>query len=125
MQQLTKAEEQVMQYLWNLEKAFLKDLVESFPEPRPAYTTISTVIRVLVKKGFISYKTYGKIHEYFPLIQKDDYLKEQFDEVAQDYFSGSMAKMASFLTSDTDLGVDDLEEIRKIIDEQISKKKKD
>ena len=125
MKQLTKAEEQVMQYLWNLEKAFLKDLVESFPEPRPAYTTISTVIRVLVKKGFISYNTYGKIHEYFPLIQKDDYLKEQFDEVAQDYFSGSMAKMASFLTSDTDLGIDDLEEIRKIIDEQISKKKKD
>ena len=125
MKQLTKAEEQVMQYLWNLDKAFLKDLVESFPEPRPAYTTISTVIRVLVKKGFISYNTYGKIHEYFPLIKKEDYLKDQFDEVAQDYFSGSMAKMASFLTRDNDLGIDDLEEMRKIIDEQISKKKKE
>lgn len=125
MKQLTKAEEQIMQYLWGLEKAFLKDLVESFPEPRPAYTTISTVIRVLVKKGFIGFNTYGKIHEYYPLLNKEDYLKDQFDEVAQDYFSGSMAKMASFLTRDTDLEIDDLEEIRKIIDEQISKRKND
>ena len=82
------------------------------------------MIRVLVKKGFIGFKTYGKIHEYYPLVDREDYLKEQFDEVAQDYFSGSMAKMASFLTRDTDLKIDDLEEIRKIIDEQISKKKK-
>jgi predicted transcriptional regulator len=125
MKQLTKAEEQVMQYLWSLDKAFLKDLVESFPEPRPAYTTISTVIRVLVKKGFIGFKTYGKIHEYYPLIEKEDYLKEQFDEVAQDYFSGSLAKMASFLTRDEDLDINELEHIRRIIDEQISRKKKE
>jgi len=125
MKQLTKAEEQVMQYLWNLDKAFLKDLVESFPEPRPAYTTISTVIRVLVKKGFIDYNTYGKIHEYFPKISKDEYLKGQFDGVVQDYFAGSVAKLASFLTRDKNLDIDDLEEIRSIIDDQISKKKKD
>ena len=106
-------------------EAFLKDLVESFPEPRPAYTTISTVIRVLVKKGFIGFKTYGKIHQYYPLINRENYLKEQFDEVAQDYFSGSLAKMASFLTRDNDLEINDLEEIKNIIDEQISKKKKD
>ena len=80
---------------------------------------------MLVRKGFIGFNTYGKIHEYYALVKKEDYLKEQFDEVAQDYFSGSMAKMASFLTKDTDLKIDDLEEIRKIIDEQITKKKKD
>ena len=125
MKQLTKAEEQVMQYLWSLEKAFLKDLVESFPEPRPAYTTVSTVIRVLVKKGFVDFETFGKIHQYYPLIGREEYLKGQFEEVAQDYFSGSIAKLASFLTRDKDLRVDDLEEIKAIIDDQISKKRKD
>ncbi len=124
MKKLTKAEEQVMQYLWQLEKAFLKDLVESFPEPRPAYTTISTVIRVLVKKGFIGFNTYGKIHEYYPLTSQENYLKGQFEEVVQDYFSGSVAKFASFLTRDKDLGIKDLEELRQLIDEQISHKKK-
>ncbi len=124
MKTLTKAEEQVMQYLWQLEKAFLKELVESFPEPRPAYTTISTVIRVLVKKGFIAFNTYGKIHEYYPLVQQDAYLKGQFDGVVQDYFSGSMAKFASFLTKDEDLGIADLEEIRQIIDDQINQKRR-
>lgn len=121
---MTKAEEQVMQYLWNLETAFLKDLVESFPLPRPAYTTISTVIRVLVKKGFIDYKTYGKIHEYYPIVSREEYLKGQFDEVVQDYFAGSVANLASFLTRDKSLDIDDLEDIRAIIDDQISKKKK-
>lgn len=125
MKQLTKAEEQVMQYLWSLDKAFLKDLVEAFPEPRPAYTTVSTVIRVLVKKGFISFNTYGKIHQYYPLINREDYLKGQFDGVAQDYFSGSLTKLASFLTRDKDLGIEDLEELRNIVEEQISKKKND
>jgi len=114
-----------MQYLWNLDKAFLKDLVESFPEPRPAYTTVSTVIRVLVRKGFIAYNTYGKIHQYYALVKKEDYLKGQFDEVVQDYFAGSVAKLASFLTRDKNLGIDDLEEIKAIIDDQISKKKND
>lgn len=123
MKQLTKAEEQVMQYLWNLEKSFLKDLVESFPEPRPAYTTVSTVIRVLVRKKFIAFNTYGKIHEYYPLISREEYLKGQFDEVAKDYFSGSIPQLASFLTRDTDLDVQDLEEIRQIIDNQIEEKK--
>jgi len=114
----------VMQYLWDLDKAFLKDLVESFPEPRPAYTTVSTVIRVLVKKGFIGYKSYGKIHEYFPLVKREEYLREQFEEVAQDYFSGSLAKLASFLTRDKDLDIEELEHIRKIVEEQILRKKK-
>ena len=68
MKELTKAEEQVMQYLWKIEKGFVKDIVEQFPEPRPAYTTITTVIRVLVNKGFIGYQTYGKVNEYYPLV---------------------------------------------------------
>ena len=124
MKQLTKAEEQVMQYLWNLEKSFLKDLVESFPEPRPAYTTISTVIRVLVKKKFIGYQSYGKIHEYYPLISREEYLKGQIDEVAKDYFSGSITELASFITRENDVDLSDLEEIRAIVDRQIERMKK-
>jgi len=75
MKELTKAEEQVMHYVWKLKKGFLKDIIEQFPEPKPAYTTVSTVIRVLVKKGFIAYNTYGKIHEYYPKILKNEYTK--------------------------------------------------
>jgi BlaI family penicillinase repressor len=73
--ELTKAEEQVMQILWKIKKGFLKDIVDRFPDPKPAYTTVSTVIRVLVKKGTIDYKTFGKIHEYFPMISKTDYFQ--------------------------------------------------
>ena len=113
-----------MQYLWNLEKSFLKDLVESFPEPRPAYTTISTVIRVLVKKKFIGYQSYGKIHEYYPLISREEYLKGQIDEVAKDYFSGSITELASFITRENDVDLSDLEEIRAIVDRQIERMKK-
>ena len=80
MKELTKAEEQVMQYAWKLEKAFLKDIVEEFPEPRPAYTTISTVVRVLVKKNFLTYTTFGKIRQYAPTISKEHYFKNHIKE---------------------------------------------
>jgi len=75
MKELTKAEEQVMQYLWDIKKGFLKDIVDKYPEPKPAYTTISTVVRVLVNKGFIGFKTYGKSNEYYPLSSKKEYAK--------------------------------------------------
>ena len=88
MNELTKAEEQVMQYVWKLEKAFLKDIVEQFPEPKPAYTTISTVVRVLVKKEFLKFKTYGKIREYYPSVSKDTYFKRHMKEVIGNFFSG-------------------------------------
>jgi BlaI family transcriptional regulator, penicillinase repressor len=121
--ELTKAEEQVMQYLWRIEKGFLKDIVEQFPQPRPAYTTVSTVIRVLVKKGFIGYTTYGKIHEYYPKVGKNDYLRSQLKGVVKNYFSNSLKKFASFFTKDDDLSLTELEEIRQIVDEQIKKQK--
>jgi len=83
MQELTKAEEQVMQNLWKLKKGFLKDIVGQFPEPRPAYTTVSAVIRVLVKKGFIGFNSYGKVNEYYPKLAKNEYAKGQFKETLQ------------------------------------------
>ncbi len=123
MKELTKAEEQVMQYLWKLKKGFLKDIVEQFPEPKPAYTTVSTVIRVLVRKGFIGYKAFGKIHEYYPVIGRENYFKHHFRGLIRDYFSGSPGRFASFFTREGNLNLTELEEIRNLIEEQIEQKK--
>ena len=125
MKELTKAEEQVMQYLWKLEKAFLKDIVEQFPEPRPAYTTISTVIRVLVKKGYIGYNSYSKVHEYFPKVSKNDYFKRHFKGVVSNFFNDSVSNFASFFTEEGDLSLSELEKIKKLVDNKIKEKKND
>lgn len=125
MKELTKAEEQVMQYLWKLEKGFLKDIVERFPEPRPANTTVSTVIRVLVKKGFVGYKTYSKNNEYYPLINKSEYFQGQFKGMVKSFFNGSITNFASFFTNNEDVSLTELEEIRRLVDSKISKLKND
>lgn len=116
--ELTKAEEQVMQYLWNIKKGFLKDIVDQFPEPKPAYTTVSTVIRVMVKKGFIGYNSYGKIHEYFPLIPKGEYFQNHVKSLINNYFNGSAPEFASCFANEQ-LNLSELEEIKKLIDEKI------
>jgi predicted transcriptional regulator len=121
MKELTKAEEQVMKYLWKLKKAFLKDVVSEFPEPRPAYTTISTVIRVLVKKKFIGFKQYGKTFEYYPLVSKDVYFKNHVNTLVTNFFSGSMTKFASFFTNNEKMDITDLEELKTLIDDKINK----
>jgi predicted transcriptional regulator len=120
--ELTKAEEQVMQYLWELGKAFLKDIVEQFPEPRPAYTTVSTVIRVLVKKEFIGFNTYGKVNEYFPLISKAKYFQSRLKPILSNYMSGSPETFVSFFTN-SKLSLTELEEIKKLVDDRIRKLK--
>lgn len=119
MKELTKAEEQVMQYLWDLGKGFLKDIVERFPEPRPAYTTISTVIRVLVKKGYIGFNTYGKTHEYYPRISRRMYFKKHVNALISDHFGGSVVNFASFFTGNEEVDLTELEEIRQLIDAKI------
>jgi predicted transcriptional regulator len=127
MKELTKAEEQVMHYIWQLEKAFLKDIVEQFPEPRPAYTTISTVIRVLVKKGVVGHRTYGKIHEYYPLISKQSYFRGHIKRVVGNFFNGSVTSFTSCFTDDGQLTLSQLEEIKQQVEKQIDllKKNKD
>lgn len=121
--ELTKAEEQVMQILWRLGKGFLKDILESFPQPRPAYTTVSTVIRVLVRKGFIGFKTYGKINEYYPLISKTDHFKSKLKPIITNYFGGSKRDLASFFAN-THLNLSELEAVKLLIEEKISKLKR-
>ncbi|RLD62802.1 MAG: BlaI/MecI/CopY family transcriptional regulator [Bacteroidetes bacterium] len=124
MKELTKAEEQVMQYLWKIEKGFLKDIIEQFPEPRPAYTTVSTVVRVLVEKGFIKFNTYGKVHEYYPSVNKKDYSRKFFKKWVGSFFNDSNKKFASFFMNESDMNLTELEELKKLIEKEIETKKK-
>lgn len=123
MKELTKAEEQLMQYLWHLKKAYLKDIVEQYPDPAPAYTTISTVVNVLVKKGFVGFETHGKSREYFPHITKEKYTQQSMNGLMNNFFDNSARKFASFFAAQDDLSVEELHEIRKLIDEQIAQRK--
>lgn len=124
MKELTKAEEQVMRIIWRLEKAFLKDVVEGFPDPRPANTTVSTVIRVLVKKEVLSYKTYGKVNEYFPLVSKDQYFGDHISGVIKNFFDGSTKKFASFFADNQKLSITELEQMRIMLETKIDELKK-
>jgi len=121
MKELTKAEEQCMHYLWKIEKGFLKDLLDVFPDPKPAYTTVATVLKALKNKGFVSYNTYGKIYEYYPLVSKTEYFKSTFKGLIKNYFNNSLKKFASFFTNNNDLSLTELQEIKKMIEEQINK----
>jgi predicted transcriptional regulator len=116
--ELTKAEEQLMQYLWESGKGFLKDIVERFPEPRPAYTTVSTVIGVLVRKGFIDYNACGKMREYYPTLTKQEYFGGRVRSIIDHFFNGSAPEFASFFTGEA-VSLSELEEIRALIEEKI------
>lgn len=111
MQELTKAEEQVMQYLWKLKEAFVKDVVSEFPNPKPAYNTVSTIVRILEKKEFVAYKAFGRTHMYYPLISKEDYTKQTADHLVNRYFSGSFEQMVSFFVKEKNISAKELEEI--------------
>jgi BlaI family penicillinase repressor len=124
MLELTKAEEQIMQILWDLEKAFVKDIIEKLPDPKPAYNTVSTIVRILEKKEFVSYKAYGKTHEYFPLVSKEEYTKVHLDNFIKNYFSNSFEKMVSFFAREKSLSVHEMEDILKIMEEEIEKQNK-
>jgi BlaI family transcriptional regulator, penicillinase repressor len=109
MKELTKAEDQVMQILWQLEKAFVKDIVEQMPAPKPAYNTVSTIIRILETKGFVGHTPYGKTHEYHPLISKEKYSKFYLNNMLKGYFNGSFQNLVSFFAKDNKLDAQDLE----------------
>lgn len=123
MKTLTKAEEQVMRILWQLERGFVKDILEQFPEPKPAYNTVSTIIRILEKKGFIDHKAYGKTYEYYPIISQDEYKEQFLSSFVQNYFEDSFQELVSFFTKDRNMSVSELEEILKLIEEEIKKQK--
>jgi BlaI family penicillinase repressor len=124
MKRLTKAEEQIMQILWDIEEGFVKDIIEHFPDPKPAYNTISTIVRILEKKGFASHHAFGNSHAYYPIITKENYTKDYLKSIIKDYFSDSFKEMVSFFARDKDMSIEELEEIRKMINQEIQKQKR-
>ena len=125
IRELTRAEDQVMQVLWDIEKGLVHDVLEKFPKPRPAYNTISTIIRILEQKGFVGHKAYGRTHEYFPLVTKKEYTGSYLRNFVAGYFGNSYKSLASFFTQEEDMNIRELEEIRHLIDREIQKQKEE
>ncbi len=121
MEDLTKREEEVMQLLWALKKAFVKDIIAEFSGKKPPYNTISSVVRILVKKGFVGFKQYGNTYEYFPKITKKSYRKAMFKNLMSDYFDGSMQKVVSFMAKENKIDKAETEELLKIIEKSEKK----
>lgn len=122
MKELTKAEEQVMQILWEIRSGFVKDILAHFPEPKPAYTTVSTIVRILEEKGFVGHKAYGKAHEYHPLIDKSTYTRVMMKGIMLRYFGNSLRQMVSFFSHEKGLTASELEELKRIIEDEINTK---
>jgi BlaI family transcriptional regulator, penicillinase repressor len=123
IKELTRAEEQVMQVLWKIRKGFVKDILEKFDDPKPAYTTVSTIVRILQEKGFVEHKEYGRTHQYFPVISKDEYSKSHMGNFVRDYFSNSYRKMVSFFAREESFSVKEMEEIMNLMKKEIENKK--
>ena len=123
MRDLTKAEEQVMQVLWKIKKGFVKDILEHFDDPKPAYNTVSTIVRILQEKGFVNHKAYGRTHEYYPIVTKSEYSKSHLSTFVNDYFSNSFEKMVSFFAKEKSISLQEMEDIMKIMDSEVKKQK--
>jgi predicted transcriptional regulator len=116
MEELTKAEERIMQVLWKLQKAFVKDIIDALDEePKPPYNTISSIVRLLEKKNYVGYKAYGKTYEYFPAITKAEYTKTTFSKMFSSYFDSSPASLLSFMVKEDQLSEKDIEELKALI----------
>jgi predicted transcriptional regulator len=120
--QLTKAEEQVMQILWEMGEGVVRDIRDKFADPKPVRNTVSTVVRILEGKGFVGHKSYGNVHVYFPLITKSDYSKTQLFGLMRNYFNNSFPAMASFFAREKDLSVEELEQLIEETKKEMSQK---
>jgi BlaI family transcriptional regulator, penicillinase repressor len=125
MKKLTNAEEEVMQILWELKTGFVKDVIDRMEDPKPPYNTVSTVIRVLEKKEFISHKQYGNTYEYFPVVSKEEYAKVHFSDFMTNYFNNSFPRMAAFFARENNLTMKDLEEIMKLTEKELKNNQKE
>ena len=122
--QLSNSEEQLMEQLWKLEKAFMKDLLETFPEPKPASTTVATLLKRMIDKKFVGYTLIGNNREYYPLVAKNDYFSKHVNGIIKNFFNDSASQFASFFTTQTDLSTSELKELQQIIDVELKKKEK-
>ncbi len=125
MKELTKAEDQIMQVLWELDRAFVKDIVEKLPEPKPAYNTVSTIVRILEKKEFVGHEDFGKTFRYYPLISKKEYSKFYLKNFVGSYFSHSYQQMVSFFTKEESLSLTEMEAMKQLIEKQIAERKEE
>ncbi len=119
---LTEAEEQLMEMIWDRGEIFMKDIIESYPEPKPAVTTIATLLKRMQNKGFVGYKLMGNSRQYHPLVQKSAYFSKQVNGLIKNFFGSSAMQFASFFTTETDLSATELEELKKIIDNELKRK---
>ena len=122
IKELTKAEEQIMQILWQLEKAFVKNVIDELPEPKPAYNTVSTIIRILETKGFVDHEAFGKSHQYFPVVSKEQYKNFATEKLLTNYFSNSVENMFSFFVKKEKIDLHEADEIIKLIEKLKNKK---
>jgi BlaI family transcriptional regulator, penicillinase repressor len=122
--QLSKTEEQIMELIWNKEKVFLKDLIDCFPDPKPASTTVATLLKRMQDKGFVGYILFGNSRQYYPLVKKSDYFSKHVNGIIKNYFGNSALQFASFFTTTSNLTTSELEDLKKIIDKEIKRKKK-
>ena len=122
MKELTKAEEQVMQILWDLGKGFVKEIRAEMPEPKPAYNTVSTIVRILEKKGFVSHHVFGNTHQYYPLVSKKEYSKKRVSSMVKNYFKNSYSELVSFFARDKEMSAKEMEEIIKIMNQELRNK---
>ena len=119
---LSKSEEELMNILWKQKKAFMKDLLEGYQDPKPATTTVATLLKRMSDKGFVGYKSFGRSREYYPLVRKKDYFSKHVNGLIKNFFNDSASQFASFFAKETNLSKEELQELRKIIDEQIQSK---
>ena len=119
MKSLTNAEERIMLIIWDIGPAYVNDIRACFGDPKPAYNTVSTITRILVKKGFVGFKSYGKTHQYFPLVPKETYARELLHHLLQGYFENSYLKLVSFFSRQDNLSTEEIDELRKLMKEEI------
>lgn len=116
--ELTKAEEELMQIAWSLEGGFVKDFIEKYPDPKPAYNTVSTIARILVEKGFLQVETYGKSHRYLPRVGKETYSEKSLSKLMNKYFNGSITQLMSFFAEKKGLNEKEVEELKNLINQK-------
>ncbi|MCX2739897.1 BlaI/MecI/CopY family transcriptional regulator [Pontibacter anaerobius] len=119
MKELTKAEEEIMQVLWKLDRAFVRDILEELPEPKPAYNTVSTIVRILETKGFVGHEAFGKSHQYYPLVDQNKYKSFFLKNFMSGYFGGSFERLVSFFAKDNNLDVKELDELMKHVKQDL------
>ncbi|MFZ5941275.1 MAG: BlaI/MecI/CopY family transcriptional regulator [Bacteroidota bacterium] len=122
MEKLTAKEEEIMQILWELKKALVRDIMDRLPSPDLPYTTVSSIVRILEKKGFVSHKPYGKTHEYYPLVTKVQYRRNKFRQIMADYFDNSLESVVSYLVTEEKFSPGEIEELSKLINQEKEKK---